>query len=168
MKRAARIATVAFGLMIFGSAWAADDAKRFATKAAAGSIAEMELADLALERASNSNVKALASQIKQDHEQAQQKLRSLAAQKQLKLPEQTDAKHKREKDRLAKLQGSEFDDAYVRAMIKEHQKDVKAFERQAKSGKDAEFKGFANETLPKLRTHLDRAKQVQKELQARN
>lgn len=156
-------------LMMYAAAATAADgaAQRFAQQAAADGIAEVELADLALERATNNEVKTLANHIKQDHQQANEKLKSIASQKGVDVAEQTDAKHKREKERLSKLQGSEFDKAYVKAMIKEHEKDIKAFEKQAKSDNDAELKAFANESLPKLREHLDHAKQIDKQLQAK-
>ena len=161
--------SIALLALVFASAtYAKDDAQRFVKKAAADGIAEVELAELALERAESNDVKTLANHIKQDHQQANEQLKSIAAQKRVKIPEQTDEKHKREKERLAKLQGDEFDKAYVKAMIKEHEKDIKAFEKQAKNGNDAELKTFANSALPKLREHLDHAKQVEKGLQAKN
>lgn len=50
--------------------------------------------------------------------------------------------------------GSEFDREYVRMAIAHHEKDIEEFEKQAKSGSDADVKAFANETLPTLRAHL--------------
>lgn len=157
------------GAAIFAAAVSAADttSQRFAQQAAADGIAEVELADLALERATSNEVKILANHIKQDHQQANDKLKSLAAQKGVTIAEQTDDKHKREKDRLAKFDGGEFDRAYVKTLINAHEQDIKAFEKQARSGKDAELKAFASDALPKLREHLDHAKQIQKELQAK-
>lgn len=163
-----RAGTIGFVLVYASAVSAADTAtQRFAQQAAADGIAEVELADLALERAANNEVKTLANHIKQDHQQANDKLQSLATRKGVTVTEQTDDKHKREKERLSKLQGAEFDQAYVKALIKEHEKDIKAFEKQAKNGKDPDLKAFANESLPKLREHLDHAKQIEKQLQAK-
>lgn len=163
-----RVGVIGF-LMAYATAASAVDSatQRFAQQAAADGIAEVELADLALERASSNDVKTLANHIKRDHQQANDKLKSIASNKGVDVPAQTDDKHKREKERLAKLQGNEFDQAYVKAMIKEHEKDIKTFEKQAKNGKDPELKAFAGEALPKLREHLDHAKQIQKQLQAK-
>lgn len=146
---------------------AADDDQRFAKKAAAGSIAEVELADLALERAKSKKVKALAKHIKKDHQQANATLKSVAEQKGLNLPNETDADHRKEKRRLAKLEGGEFDRAYVEAMIKDHENDIKQFEQQARKGDDQELKQFAAETLPTLKEHLSHAKEVQKHLKSK-
>lgn len=156
-----------FGLSAAGQALA-DDTSRFLKKAAAGSIAEVELAELAMERAKSKQVKKLAKHIKQDHEQANQALKAVADKKGVPLPDETDADHKQEAKRLAKLEGSEFDRAYVDAMIKEHQKDIKQFEKQARQGEDAELKQFAEQTLPKLRQHLTHAKEIQKKLKSKD
>lgn len=151
------------GLAAAGPA-AADETSRFLKKAAAGGIAEVELAELAMERAKSKQVKKLAKHIKQDHEQANQALKSVADKKGVPLPDRTDDDHKQEKQRLAKLEGGEFDRAYVNAMIEDHQKDIKQFEKQARQADDAEIKQFAEQTLPKLRQHLTHAKEIQKKL----
>lgn len=163
-----RIGVAILSLTLASAVSAADEGvQRFVKKAAADGIAEVELADLALERAAANDVKALANHIKQDHQQANEQLKSIAAQKGVKVPDHTDDKHRREKERLAKLQGDEFDRAYIKAMIKEHEKDIKAFEKQARNDKDPELKSFANDALPKLREHLDHAKEINKGLQAK-
>jgi putative membrane protein len=45
--------------------------------------------------------------------------------------------------------------------VRDHEKVIAAFDKQAKSGKDAELKAYASKTLPTLRSHLQMAKQVQ-------
>jgi putative membrane protein len=47
-------------------------------------------------------------------------------------------------------------------MVEDHQKDVKAFEREATSGADADVKAFAAKTLPTLKEHLQQAEQLAK------
>ena len=46
---------------------------------------------------------------------------------------------------------------YMSHMVKDHVKDVKEFEKESKSGKDADVKQFAADTLPTLREHLQMA-----------
>jgi putative membrane protein len=60
--------------------------------------------------------------------------------------------------KLQGMSGSDFDKAYMEAMVKDHQKDIDEFQREADSGKDADVKSFASETLPTLREHLQMAK----------
>jgi putative membrane protein len=51
-------------------------------------------------------------------------------------------------------------------MVKDHEEDVQAFERQAESGQDPDLRAFAEETLPTLREHLELAKEVQTQVTA--
>lgn len=166
LGRLIRFSLVALlGLPLAGQALA-DNGSRFIEKAAISNLAEIELADLAMERAKSQEVKRLATHIKTDHQQANQTLQPIAGQKGVALPTEADAKHRRQKERLAKLEGSEFDRAYVDAMVKEHQKDIKQFEKQTQ-GDDPQLKQLAEQALPKLRQHLTHAKEIQKGLQAK-
>ena len=143
-----------------GAAPSSADAK-FAKKAAMDNLAEVALADVARQQASQDTVKQYAEKLRSDHEQATEKLKSIAAQKGIDLPTDVDAKHKREQDKLAKKQGADFDKAYIDSMIKDHKSTIKEFEHEAKSGKDPELKEFANGMLPGLRKHLQEAQQLQ-------
>jgi putative membrane protein len=55
---------------------------------------------------------------------------------------------------VSKLEGAVFDRAYVEDQIRDHEKTIALFEREAKTGKDAELKAFAEKTLPTLKEHL--------------
>ncbi len=65
-----------------------------------------------------------------------------------------------EQQRLSKLSGPEFDKAYMRYQLKDHEKDVAEFKKEATTGKDAGIKNFAQSTLPTLREHLKLAEQI--------
>lgn len=139
--------------------------KEFIDKAARGSVAEVELAKIAQSRATRPEIKQLAQHIQEDHQKAHEELRVLAAKKGVTLPDQPSAKHRRESERLAKLEGPKFDQAYLNAMVKDHRKDIREFENQAKDGKDEELKAWAAKTLPTLRDHLKMTQDLQLKLQ---
>ena len=67
-------------------------------------------------------------------------------------------------DDLSKKSGRDFDRAYMNAMVKDHQEDIKAFETAEKKVTDTEVKAFISNTLPILHIHLDSAKAIQKRL----
>ena len=46
-------------------------------------------------------------------------------------------------------------------MVKDHETDVAAFEKQADKSADAELKAFAAKTLPTLKKHLEAIKAIQ-------
>jgi putative membrane protein len=65
-----------------------------------------------------------------------------------------------ERDQLSKLSGAAFDDAYLKAMIKGHEKGVSLFTGESTSGADADAKAWATKILPKLKTHLGKVREL--------
>jgi len=126
-------------------------------KAAEGGLAEVELGNLAKDKASNADVKAFGQQMVDDHSKANDELKQLASSKGITLPTETDAKHKAERDRLSKMSGAEFDKAYMQAMVADHRTDVNEFRRESQRGGDADVKSWAAKTLPTLEHHLQMA-----------
>ena len=70
------------------------------------------------------------------------------------------AKDQATKDRLEKLSGNEFDQAYMRDMVKDHTKDVAEFQKAASTASNPDVKSFAEQTLPTLQSHLKQARQI--------
>ena len=136
-----------------GSSLAKGDLK-FVEEAAAGGLAEVELGKLAQQKAQNADVKKFAERMVADHSKANDQLKPIAAAKNVALPDAPDKKHRKEMDKLAKLDGEKFDREYMKHAVSDHKKDVKEFEKEAKKGKDNDVKNFASNTLPTLEEHL--------------
>lgn len=134
----------------------------FVRKAAAGGMAEVELAMLAMQRSTSDPVKRLAQRIESDHKRANAELKSIASSRNLSMEPEPMPDHAAAKTRLEKLSGASFDRAYLDTMVKDHQKTIKEFERQASAGSDAELKAFAAKTLPDLKAHLQMTMDAQK------
>ena len=134
--------------------------EHFIKKAAQGGMAEVELGQLAVQKASSDQVKQFGQRMVDDHTKANDQLKQVAQQKNVTLPTEPSAKDKATKARLEKLSGTDFDKAYMSDMVKDHKKDVAEFERESKSGKDDAVKSFAEQTLPTLREHLSQAQQI--------
>jgi putative membrane protein len=132
----------------------------FMKDAAADGMAEVELGRLASAKATRQDVKDFGKMMVDDHTKANEELKSLASQKGVTLPTDLKAQHKAEKERLSKLSGTAFDDAYLKFMVSDHQKAVDAFSKESAGGKDSETKAWAAQTLPKLQEHLSHVKQM--------
>jgi len=139
----------------------------FLVKAADGGMAEVETGQLAQEKASNSKVKAFASMMVNDHTNANSQVKSLAAARNVTLPTMVSDEHKQKKDELSKKSGADFDKAYMDLMVDDHQKTINLFENASGDVKDSEVKTFADNTLPKLRMHLDSARAIRSGLDKR-
>jgi hypothetical protein len=70
----------------------------------------------------------------QDHGQANEKLTAIAEEKGIELPQELPADAQQKYEELQQLSADEFDQAYMDEMVKDHEKDVQAFDRQAQSG----------------------------------
>jgi putative membrane protein len=142
---------------------AAGDTK-FVTNAAAGGQMEVDLGKLAAEKGASDDVKHFGQQMVDDHTKANEELKHLAMSKHIDLTKAMESaakKSEKASDKLSKLAGHEFDNAYIKEMVKDHEKDVKDFEKESEHGEDAEIKAFAAKTLPTLHHHLEMAKQMQ-------
>ena len=131
-----------------------------------GGMAEVELGQLASDKAASEKVKTFGRMMVADHGKANDELKNVATSKNIELPTMLDAKHKAMKDRLSKLEGDAFDKAYITEMLTGHQATIALFRREASSGKDAEIKAFASKTLPALDQHLKAVQEVHKEVTA--
>jgi putative membrane protein len=134
----------------------------FAKEAAQGGMAEVKLGQLAEEKGSNDSVKSFGKRMVGDHSKADDKLKEVASRESITLPTDISAKDQATYDRLSKLNGAAFDRAYARDMVKDHETDVAAFQKEANAGKNDSLKSFASETLPTLQDHLKQAKEMMK------
>jgi putative membrane protein len=130
----------------------------FVKHAAQGGMAEVSLGKLAADKASDPDVKQFAQRMVDDHSKANAELTGLASSKGILLPANTDPKNQALMDRLAKLSGSEFDRAYMHAMLTDHDHDVSEFRAYAQRGTDPDVKAWAAKTLPTLEEHDQMAK----------
>lgn len=130
----------------------------FATQAATIGKAEIELGKLAAEKSQDQDVRKYAQRMVKDHQAAEAKLKKIAAEENIKLPQSLDAEHEAIKEKLSGLQGEAFDREYAKVMAKGHDKAVALFESASQDAKmPADLKEFAASTLPTLKEHKDMA-----------
>jgi len=134
--------------------------RTFIRKAAEGGLAEVQLGELAQQKAESPEVKQFGERMVTDHTKANDQLKQMAEKEGISVPEKLSAKDEATKARLEKLSGSEFDRAYMATMVKDHTQDVTEFRTEAKTATDPAVKNFASETLPTLEDHLKEAKSV--------
>lgn len=132
----------------------------FVMKAAQGGLAEVQLGQLAAQKASNPDVKAFGQKMVDDHTKANDQLKDIATKNNIAIPTDMSTKDKAEYDRFSKLSGDAFDKAYMSHMVTDHKKDVAEFKKEANGGKDDAVKNFAQQTLPTLQDHLKMAQET--------
>jgi putative membrane protein len=128
--------------------------RTFVEKAASGGMAEVKMGKLAVDKGTSPTVKQFGQKMVDDHGKANDELKSIASKKNLTLPTEVDSKHQAAYDKLAKLSGSDFDKAYIDAMVKDHDEDVKEFKKATSTaGMDADLKAWAEKTLGVIQEH---------------
>ena len=134
--------------------------KEFMTNAARGGMLEVQLGNMAAQKASSNDVKQFGEHLATDHSQLGQKLQQLASNLNFTLP--TDMKPEQQAlvSRFEKLTGKAFDSAYIKEMVNDHIKDISEFERALSQASNADIKQFVNEALPTLRDHLKMAREI--------
>ena len=140
--------------------------QEFADEAATGGMMEVALGNMAQEKANSSAVKEFALQMVTDHTQAGDELKALAQEKSIVLPGSMTDKQQRSVDKLSELSGDEFDKEYMKMMVKDHEKDVKTYEKASENVTDTELQDFAAKTLPTLKEHLQHAKDVNDQMRS--
>jgi putative membrane protein len=148
-----------------GSALAPDT---FIQKAAEGGMAEVELGNLAAQKASSPAVKKFGQRMVTDHTRINDQLKPIASKQGVTLPSTLDAKDQELKDRLDKLSGHDFDRTYMEAMVKDHYADVSEFRKEAHHGHNPDVKSFAASALPTLQAHLQLAEDTLHEVKTGN
>jgi len=131
--------------------------RQFMIKTAQANIGEVKGGQLALTRAVASPARDFAQHMIDDHSRANVELKKLARQKGVRLPSDTDLKHKQMAHMLAARSGDAFDRAYLKAMIDGHRKVIAMFQSEVADGRDPDVKAWASQTLPTLQRHLQHA-----------
>jgi putative membrane protein len=127
--------------------------RKFVTEAASGGMLEVEAGRLAQSQGQDPQIKQFGQRMVTDHTKANQQLQSIASSKGIEVPSSLDAKHQAMYDRLKKLKGADFDQAYGKMMASDHKQDVADFRKAASSAQDPDVKSFASQTLPTLEEH---------------
>ena len=133
-----------------------DKDKEFMQTAAKDGLMEVEMGKMGQKQAKNAEVKKFATRMVTDHSKANAQLKALAKKKGVTLDS--------EAPKMDKMDEANFDKDYMDHMVEEHEKDVAAFEEEAKDGSDPDVKAWANKTLPTLKKHLEMAKAIQAKL----
>ncbi|HEX8295935.1 MAG TPA: DUF4142 domain-containing protein, partial [Chthoniobacteraceae bacterium] len=114
------------------SAFAADDSanagkpagglslpeEKFIMKAAQAGMTAVQLGQLAEQKGARADVKKFGQQMATEHGKANAELTALASRRSVAVPTQLDQIHAGSVDRLSKLEGDQFDRAYIEEMAR--------------------------------------------------
>jgi putative membrane protein len=132
--------------------------RTFVDQAAESGVATVQAGRLAVQKARDPRVRQFAQRMIDDHDTANDELAKLASSRGVALPGEPALRHREELDALRQHSGVDFDRAYMKGQVADHQKAVALFDRQARMGQDTALRQWAAKMLPALREHLQMAR----------
>ncbi|NDK56960.1 DUF4142 domain-containing protein [Pontibacter fetidus] len=137
-----------------------DDAT-FMSTAASSSMMEMQLSNMALQKAKDAKVKEFAQMIVDHHTKANQDLKTAASQLNLTVSEVIMPMHQKMIDELTNYTGSGYDEKYMDLMETAHKEDIRMFEAKSVNASNPAVKDFALKMIPTLRSHYEMATNIE-------
>lgn len=134
--------------------------EEFVQEAASGGLMEVQLGEMAMQKASSDEVKEFGSRMVEDHSQANKDLMELAQVKQYTVPMTLMDQHQKIIDKLSGLSGEEFDKEYMKVMVEDHRKEIQKFENAVANADNPELKAWAEKTLTVLEEHHQLAEET--------
>ena len=137
--------------------------RMFVSKAMQGSMAEVQLGQLTLQKSNNDQVKQFAQRMIDDHTKLNEQMKPVAQQLGVTAPDQISKGDRKTIAKLQGLSGSAYDQAYIKDMVKDHKQDLSQFQMEASSGQDQTVKDAANQGSKVIAQHLQMAQQLAKD-----
>jgi putative membrane protein len=136
--------------------------KMFAKKAMQGGMAEVQLGQLASQKGGSDDVKQFGQKMVDDHTKLNDQMKPIAQQIGVTPPTQVSAKDQALMTKLQGMSGKQFDNAYIKAMVKDHKMDLKEFSKEGSTGKNPALKDAASSGAQVITEHLNMAQQLAK------
>ncbi len=140
------------------------DNKQFVQDAASDGMFEIKAGQLAKEKSSNQKINELAQLIITDHQKANEKLKEVAQKNNWQIPNEMMQKHQNKYGKLHNYAANDFNKEYTQMMIHGHNEVIDRFENMANKTDNQDLKNWINNTIPTLRQHLNKALEVQNNL----
>jgi putative membrane protein len=135
--------------------------RTFLGRAFESGATEIQLAQLAQQRADRNDILRFAREMLADHSRINDDLTQLARMKGVPLPDSPGHDGQLELSTLQAGSSTDFDRDYAKAMLVDHVRAVAEFTEAAEKARDKDIRRFASKTLPTLQEHLRMAREIQ-------
>jgi putative membrane protein len=127
---------------------------------------EVELAQLAKERAKDSKVKQFAENMLDDFKDYRDRWADLASKNGMTVPSHIGHLHQDKVDRLKKAARGQFDRVYLDIVRENLASVVPYFQKEGRQAQSSQVRNLVNNELPKIQDHLNRAENLGRQAQA--
>ena len=139
-----------------------ENSTTFLVRAANATMTQLEMAHMTQQIASTQSIKNFASMLAKEQQSLQQEIKSLAIAKHIILPGAVSNDDQKDINELAEMNGRNYDKAFINKIIDRYKDGIRHYDVAAKDAADVEIQNFANNSLVKLRMHLDSAQVLKK------
>jgi putative membrane protein len=137
--------------------------KAFVKKALQGSMAEVKMGQIAVEKSSDDQVKQFGQRMVDDHTKMIDQMKPVAQQVGVSIPDGPSKKDTETATKMQALSGKDFDDAYIKDMVKDHKADDKEFKQEITNGQIPAVKDAAKQGDQVIEQHLQLIEQIAKD-----
>jgi len=125
---------------------------------------EIAMSKLAVDKATNPDVKMFAEKMVKEHTAMTESMKPFADKWGLTAPMGPDADHQKEIDKLNTLSGKDFDKEYIDDMVSDHAKAYKAFVKESDDTKLPDFKAAVIAGKKHVAAHKNMAYDLKKKM----
>ena len=126
----------------------------FVVETISSNFANVKLAELAIEKSGNKDVKDVAEVIAKNHEKLIKELKGFANMRGIAIPLEENKNARRKLDDLASADQRSFDEKWCRELASRHEITIESLEDMWENSKDEDLKKWINSALPGLRNDL--------------
>jgi putative membrane protein len=134
--------------------------KAFVASAMQGGMAEVQLGQLAAQKGSSEDVKQFGQKMVDDHTKLNDQMKPIADQLGVKPPKEPSKKDRALAAHLQTLSGTDFDNAYIEAMVKDHKKDLDDFKGEAQQTQNPQLQQAVQQGGQVIAQHLQMIEQI--------
>ncbi|UVT20057.1 MAG: DUF4142 domain-containing protein [Nitrospira sp.] len=132
----------------------------FLQQAAAAQLEQIDLGQLATQKAESEEVKRFGARMVVDHLKFGQEVRQLASKGRFQLVNRLSESHTAMNAELTRTAGKEFDRAYSTFILREHAMEMKQLEHVAREEKNPAIRQWATDAVPMVKDHLAQAETI--------
>ena len=134
--------------------------KTFIKKAMESNVGEIQMAQLALEKSTDADIRHFAVQMQDDHGRLMDELKQAAGQLNIPVPDQPSKGVTKSMEKMKGLSGTAFDQVYIKEMVKAHKEDDKAFKEEIRNTTSPQLKEMMTRDVQMIESHLQAIQQI--------
>jgi predicted outer membrane protein len=128
--------------------------KQFAQATTIRALVQLRLAEAAARKSDRADVRAVAQRMTDDYTRWGDGMRRVSAYLNIKVPSEIDARRQGDVDRILALSGAEFDQAYLKEVLKLQRKALTITQYEAENAGVTGFRHWAGVMVPALQTEI--------------